>query len=267
MSNTCGKNIYYQPQNGGLCRLHSLNGYFGKEKITVTEFNKYQQEYDTIYKEKFNFESSCKNFDIVASDQKNVVSFILKKHNIYTRYYALNELYGKSTHSHIINILDGEYFFQYNETHIWGCRKKEGLWFRVDSLGGVRPMNINSLSNEKNVGFIVPVDIQKEFFHNLTIIKSILGDNANKTKIKEFLIQKNKEKKIIGELEIPLGICMDILETNLLNNKGDFSPIKKQVKIYNEFLSQFTNGNYNNIDLILAFLPDTLASLTFLNAP
>lgn len=257
--------IYYQQQRGGLCRLHSLNGYFGKEQISVDDFNKYQQEYDVEYKRKFNFESSCQNFDIVASDQKNVVSFILKKYNIYSRYYALNEIYGKNFQEKIVNILDGEYFFIYNESHIWGCRQRDDKWFRVDSMGGIQPVNINTLSREKNIGFIVPVNIQEEFFRNLEIIKSVLGGNPDKEKIKEFLVQKNKERKIIGELEIPLGICMDILETNLLkNNDSEFAPIQEQVKNYNEFLSQFTKGKYNDIDLILEFLPDTLANLTLL---
>ena len=58
---------------------------------------------------------------------------------------------------------------------------------------------------------------------------------------------------------------MDILETNLIKkNDPEFLPIKHQVIKYNEFISQFTKGKYNDIDLILNFLPETLYNLTLL---
>lgn len=265
--------MYYENQSGGLCRLHSINAYFGEAKINETQFNAYMAEYDAEYKIKFNFESSCKNFDIVSSDQKNIVGYIMKKHNVYTKFYALNEIYGKSIKETILNFLEGDYFFIYNEGHIYGARRKRepsgDLWFYIDSLSGVRPMNIESLSHEKNIGFIIPVNIQQEFYHNLNIIKGILGDlNSDPMeKIKEHLIQKNKEKLILGCLELPLSICMDILETNLIKkNDSEFLPIKQQVIKYNEFLSQFTKGKYNDIDLIINFLPETLSNLTLLKS-
>lgn len=265
MSNQNG--IYCERQRDDLCRLHSLNGYFGKEKISIVEFNKYQQDYDDEYKKKFNFSSSCKNFDIVASDQKNIVNYILKKYGIYTRYYAMNQIHNKSIHDYILKVLEGDYFFIYNEGHIWGCRRSENMWYKVDSLGGVSIMNINTLSNEKNIGFIIPVNIRQEFYINLNLIKSIIGENATKEKIQEHLIQKNKEKRILGHLEIPLGICMDILETNLLKkNDATFDPIQCQVIKYNKFLSQFTKGKYNDINLILNYLPDVILNLICLKS-
>lgn len=257
--------IYFQTQSGGLCRLHSLNGYFGKEKISIAEFNKLQNEYDNEYKKKFNFDSTCKNFDIVASDQKNIVNYILKKNGVYTRYYAINQLYKKPINTYIQDIIQGEFFFVYNESHIWGCRLKNGKWFKVDSISGVSPYNINNLSNEKNIGFIVPVNIKKEFYTNLKCIKKTLGV-FSKEDISLYLIQKHKEKKILGELEIPLGICMDIFETNLIKNTGyEFNPIKIQVERYNEFLSKFTDGGYTNIKLILEYLPNILSELVSIN--
>ena len=136
----------------------------------------------------------------------------------------MNEIYGKSIQENILKFLKGNYFFIYNEGHIYGARRKcessGDLWFYVDSLSGVRSMNIESLSYEKNIGFIIPVNIQQEFYYNLKIIKCILGNTHGKSleNIKEHLIQKNKEKLILGYLELPLSICMDILETNLIKN-------------------------------------------------
>jgi hypothetical protein len=274
-------NIYYQSQSGGLCRLHSLNGYFGCEKISLQQFNIIQKKYDDEYKIKFNVESTCKNFDIVASDQKNIINYFLKNIGIYTRYYSINQLYIKSSNktfaeqliikNDLINNLYGDYFFIYNESHIWGCRRRMGKWFKVDSIGGVSHYNINSLLTEKNIGLIIPVDIRDEFYRNLKLIHDELGVSVKNTEttvkntettVKNYLIQKHKEKKILGELEIPLSICMDIFETNLLKkNSIKYNPIKIQVLQYNEFLSKFTKGNYNNITLILEFLPNILLEL------
>lgn len=259
--------IYYQSQSGGLCRLHSLNGFFGKELITQQQFNDYIKEYDKFYKSLYNFTSSCLSFDIISSDQKNIVSFILKKHNVYTKYYALNQLYGKNINDYIIKILQGDWFFIYNDSHIYGARRLNNIWYIVDSMNGVRPINIGLL-NQKNIGFIVPVNIKDEFYRNLKIIKDIFINDNKKTitreLITEYLEQKNKEKLILGELEIPLNLCMDILGTNLIQKKNsdDFLSIQKQVLNYEKFLSKFTKGNYNNLPLILNYLVDILASLT-----
>jgi hypothetical protein len=263
-------NIFYEAQYGGLCRMHSLNGYFGKSKISPAEFQKYIDSYDEEYKEKYNFEASCGLFDIVASDQKNIVNYILKKHGVYSRYYALNQLHGKNIKEHITDILSGDYFFTYNETHIWGCRVLNNQWYKVDSMGGVHQMDINSLMNEKNIGYIVPVNIKTEFYRNLCVIKSVLGEDPSLIHIKEYLTQKNKEKLILDKLEIPINLCMDILDTNLTFHKSKVEPpdlneytsIKTHVNTYAEFLTKFTKGNYNNLDLILDYLPDIIFNLT-----
>lgn len=265
---TIQNDIYYEPQRGGLCRLHSLNCYFEHAKISTADFTKYQKEYDKEYKERFNFESSCSSFDIVASDQKNIVSYILKKHGIYTRYYALNQIFQKNINEHIINILDGDFFFIYNESHIYGARRKNGKWYTVNSIGGVKITNINNFAVQKNLGFIIPVNIQIEFYRHLKIIKEILGNNPELKHIKDYLIKKHKDKLILGQLEIPLGICMDILDTQYqIRASKEFTSIHREVKKYNKFLSKFTNGQYNNIDLILQHLPDIILSLTFLSIP
>jgi hypothetical protein len=127
---------------------------------------------------------------------------------------------------------------------------------------GVIPMDINSLQNEKNIGFIIPVNIKKEFYRNLFLIKTILAGRQQLAEIKEFLIQKNKENLILGDLEIPINLCMDILDTNLfIKNNTEFNPINNIVFRYNKFLSIFTNGKYNDIDLILEYLPDIIFKL------
>jgi hypothetical protein len=264
-------NIYYQHQFGGLCRLHSLNAFFGNEKITTSQFNTLQNLYDKEYADKFNIDVSCKTFDIISSNQKNIVSYILKKFNVYTRYYAINQLYKKSIKENILDIIKGDFFFIYTDSHIWGVRKNnDNNWFMVDSIRGVFSCNINNLTNEKNIGFIIPTNIKTEFYINLELINvslnSVCVNNDYKLEsIKNYLIQKHDEKKILDELEIPLGICMDILETNLLKKNNTpcelFNPIKYNVIKYNEFMNKFTNGRYTDITLILEYLPELILDL------
>ena len=201
------KSIYYEHQDGILCRKHAINAYFGYEKIKVSDFYTFQDKYDGMYKKKFNIDTSCKDFDVVSSDQKNLVSYILKEFGVYTKYYAINELYQQDINE-IINILDGNFFFIYNESHIYGASQNNNKWYTVDSIGGINNININNLTSQKNIGFIVPTDHKKEFYKNISMLKYIIGDYN----IQDFLIQKNKDKLILDNLEIPLSICIDILE-------------------------------------------------------
>ena len=96
--------------------------------------------------------------------------------------------------------------------------------------------------------------------------ENLLPELFSKENLSLYLIQKHKEKKILGDIEIPLSICMDIFETNLIKkSKSEFNPIKIQVEKYNEFLSKFTDGNYTNIKLILEYLPNILSELISIN--
>jgi hypothetical protein len=266
--------IYWQQQSGGLCRMHSLNAYFGKEQISIQQFKKFRSEYDEEYRKKFNLTLSSASFDVVMSDQNNVVSYILKQYKVYTRYYALNQLMSVKSADSILQDLKGDFFFIYNENHIYGARRKSGKWYSVNSMGGVRLINIHRIFKTKNLGFIIPVDIQKEFYTNLLVVKSELCSSLEKNleknleQIKQYLTNQHKEKNVLGKIEIPLGICMDILETNLSTkhtNSIQFNPIAIIVIKYNEFLQEFTKGRYNDIELILAHLPDILLQLSKLN--
>jgi hypothetical protein len=255
--------IYYQSQSGGLCRLHSINGYFEEPRISQDQFAKYQTDYDRIYSKKFKHSASCVNFDLVGSDQTTLVSYILKQNGIYSKYFALNEIYQKPKII-ILTLLDGAYFFIYNTTHIWGVRCKNNQWYSVDSIGGVRPTDLQQIINTKNVGFIIPVNIKTEYYRNLKLIKDTLKidkDVNKKEKIIKFITQKHAEGRVLDNLEIPISICIDILETNLASKRKDskynsssFLPIQIQIEHYNDFISQFSNGRYTDLPLIKKYL-------------
>ena len=98
--------------------------------------------------------------------------------------------------------------------------------------------------------------------YNLQLIKDIISE----CDISKYLITQNKEKKILGDLELPLGVCMDIMETKLMRkNISDYDIIRHNVNAYNNFIKIFIDGNYNNIELILKYIPDIVTELIKIN--
>lgn len=249
-------NIFWERQSGGLCRMHSLNAYFGKSVITPEIFKKYICVYDRYLKNKFNISISSADFDLVNSDQTNLVSYVMKRHGIHLRYYALNTLYGKPLDDAILNT---DFLFMYNFGHIWTIRKKNNIHYKVDSLSGVSRFEIKSLNRLKEIGIMVPVNSEQEF----TLQISRINDIINVQNIKEYLKTLHKEKNILGNIEIPLGVSISILETTLWakKDKTPFSKISNIIKKYNKFIREFSNGNYNNLELILFHVPHLLDEL------
>jgi hypothetical protein len=254
--------IFWEKQTNGLCRMHSINAYFGKTYITPNVFNKYIDIYDNYLTDRFNVITSSRAFDLVNSDQTNIVSYILKRHGIHLRYYALNTLYHKPLDQ---SIKQANVFFVYNFGHIWTVRKKDGVYYKVDSLSGVTSFNITCLNRLKDIGIMLPVELCKEFTTHIHKLKNITYQNQANTRhgIILYLKKLHDKKNILGCMEIPLGVSISILETNLLvkRNKNEFHKIDALVNKYNSFLHKFTKGRYNDINLILQYIPDILLEL------
>jgi hypothetical protein len=268
--------IYWESQVNGLCRLHSINTFFKYKKYTSGEFIKFCNEYDEEKNKLYNMEMSCKSFDLVNSDQQNIISYIIHKNYIYTKYYPINFIYlDKITKDEFYKVhttLNLNTFFIYNELHIWIIKKYNNKWYEVNSLNGVKELHCiidvyDFIKSKKNTGYIIPVDHMTYFYKNLELITREIKTKKN---IENYLKLKNIEKNILGELEVHLNICIDILKF-VLNMKNEilqnttFLKIKKIVNMYYVFIEQFTNKNYNNIDLILKYVPYILNNLFDMN--
>lgn len=246
--------IYYEKQKGGLCRLHALNAYFGKHEITQDRFNKFKFEYDIEYKKKYDLPTSCSSFDIVNSDQNNIIGFILRHYGICTRYYAINQMYKKK-------LVVSDFFFIYNPTHIYGCRKVGNMYFTVDSMSGVKPTQLHKLTRQQNIGFIVPVDADVEYNRNRDIIKKEISGFLNPT---DYLITYINKKIPLGNIEVPLSICMDIIYMKLTSENISFDTDENvlghylAVSSYDDFLSKFTRGNYLDLQISLMCIKSIL---------
>jgi hypothetical protein len=253
--------IYYETQSNDMCRMHSLNAYFGYSKISINDYRGWINTYDDYIKKRFNVRTSSTLFDLTNSDQTNLVSFILKQYKIHTRYYALNNIYSKVLD---IDILRASYIFVYNPDHIWGIRLINNEHYKVDSLGGVTPFNINNLTHIKNIGILVPVPLKYEWSNKVELIKSIMCKEGIETKqqLCDYLRYLHSNNNVLGELEIPLGVAMSILETNMPSIPiPEFKQISDLIKKYIKFLSIFTDGNYNKIDFIIRYIPDIIFEL------
>ena len=176
----------------------------------------------------------------------------------------MNTIYGKSLDP---EVEQAEFVFVYNAGHIWGIRKKNGIHYKVDSMGGVQPFNINSLSGMRDIGLLVPVPLKYEWNKKVNVINSILDREGikNKQHLSMYLTRLHKENKVLDGLEIPLGVAISIMETNIVYPPSPiFKQISNLINKYNSFLSVFTNGNYNKLDLILANVPDIIFDLMVL---
>jgi hypothetical protein len=256
--------IFFEKQSGGLCRMHALNAFFGYSKISPVQFHRYIKEYDEFMLQRFNIKTSSAKFDMVNSDQSSLVSWILKQHKIHARYYALNSVYGKPLDPDFDNT---PFFFMYNDGHIWGIRKKNNIHYKVDSISGVRSISLLSLTREKNVGFLLPVPLKYEWYNQVSKINTILDREyvRSKQELIKYLNMLHTRKMILGDLEIPMCVAVSILETHTPNPSKKFARIGNLINKYNEFLTVFTNGNYNDISLINSYVPDIIFELISLS--
>jgi hypothetical protein len=258
MPNDAHTGIFFERQRGGLCRMHALNAYFNKALITPTIFSIYVKKYDKYLKNRFNVITSSAKFDLVNSDQTTLVAFILREHGIHVRYYSLNSAYNIVLDKEII---DAPFMFVYNDAHIWGIRRINQLYYKVDSIGGVKKININSLRREKNIGLLVPVDKRQEWYTHVRCIRNTLDINSVTTKKQLSMLLKkyHDEKHILGDLEIPMGVSISIMELQAGQSRiTEFTPIHQIIDTYNEFIVLFTAGRYNDLPLILKYVPDII---------
>lgn len=253
--------IFYENQSGGLCRMHSINAFFGYRKITPGLFKKFINEYDKYLQKRFNVDVSSSQFDLINSDQTNLVLWVLKQYCVHMRYYSLNSLYNKPV---VEDIKKAEFVFMYNERHIWGIRLHNGKHYTVDSIGGVRMYNINSIKHTRDIGIMLPVPLKKEWGIMTKKINTILDKENIKSKMDfaNYLKLLHKNKMVLGDIEIPLGVSISILETKMpIPRPPEFNRISDLIEKYNMFVSIFTNGNYNNIELILNNVPGIVFNL------
>lgn len=171
--------MYYERQRGSMCRLHSLNAYFGFKKLDDSDFLDLCEEYDTIIK---GLES--KRMDGFA-EGRCIINYIIDKiDNKYTLTIPIKS-YKNSREfinlDYYKNIIDKNinHFFEFNTNHVWLNKKKNNKWWKIDSISGINEINPRIGKN----GLILVFDSNKNLIDELDHYRN--------------LIKKNKEEKEI----------------------------------------------------------------------
>jgi hypothetical protein len=234
-------NIYYEVQRGGMCRLHAINAYFGYKKYIDTQFWKYADEFDTLQKNKYGDLDSCKSFDLINADQCTLVSYILRQNSIYTRYVSPGNI-----DMHIDAAIASKIFFAFNMDHVWIIKEHNKIWYKVDSMSGVSPINISHICNDKRLGIIIPINNLRDEFKY--ILNKINTDTSND--IISFLQYSYFNKLFMGNVEIYLAALIDILKVQL-NKRPGFKLIENLISLYDEFSRElYCKKLYNDIKFL-----------------
>jgi|SaaInlV_165m_DNA_1040744.scaffolds.fasta_scaffold12475_2 hypothetical protein len=251
-------NIYWESQSGGLCRKHSLNAYFEGPKISENDFPELCKEYDKYIYDKYNVEIHTESNDCMFANDMGIISYLVKKYNhTYCFHFPINYIDYTVKIYNIDNFLswinDTDFFFVYNHNHIWGIKKHQNQWYKVDSLSGVNPINVSGIVNEKNIGLIVPRkystytsdlnrvldSIRKYIIKNGTEPSSLNGI----IKVVKSNIQKNE---LLGDMETLYAMSIDIIEASVSNHG--------LVSIYTKFL-QYFERNKSDTEFIETWFP------------
>jgi hypothetical protein len=262
------ENIYWERQSGGLCRKHSLNVYFGKNKISELDFNNYCNEYDEYLRNTGRAYDNVINNDIIPSNQNTIISYIIEKienkHCIYIQLGGLKKYMVDYKYSGIIDLIkNSNCIFLFNEGHIYCLKYINKEWYKIDSLSGISNYDINHINNE---GLIIPrtnccsiLDLIK-YSNNIFdyLYKNNIKKITDKLELYQFLIELYNKQLLLDELEVNLGIISSIL--NILKLSDSSNEITKD---YNEFIILFEKTK--NIIDIVNYIPDLIIKLYNLN--
>ena len=154
-----------------LCRLHSLNAYFGEDKLSITQFYDYCKEYDGIIdglktKEMDGFSNGRCIINHILEQIDNVYLLLIPinsyntiRNNIDIDYYTI-----------LIKKLDG--YFEFNKGHIWYIKKIKDDWIKIDNLSGEHKINEPKIGKNGYLLVINDKHIYNEMNHYITILSS-----------------------------------------------------------------------------------------------
>ena len=250
--------IFWERQEGNLCRKHSLNAYFGCTKISTSKFTDYCNQYNKYIFEKYNIKIDISSSDYVLSNDIGIIPYILKDFTkIYCFHLPINQINESlkimniSSFDSICNTSD--YMFAYNHDHIWGLKKVNNSWKKIDSLSGISNINILSIPNEKNVGVIIPRN--KENWNNdyniileaiKNYIKKMNKNSNNLNEIRDCIIHTWNKNEMLSYLEPLTGTLIDIISC--------ISPNHGILGIYDKFL-KFFEKNKTDKEFICSWFP------------
>ena len=168
-------NIYWEKQSGDLCRMHSLNAYFGYNRLNKSTFIEYCSKYDTVIKGLQN--ETMDGF----SEGRCIISYILDI--LESKYIFLIPINSYSNarkdidikrYNKLIYNLNG--FFEFNKGHVWYNKNINGNWYKIDSISGVNRINNPTINNNGYLLIIEDKHLYNELYY---YIQHIYNNESN----------------------------------------------------------------------------------------
>jgi hypothetical protein len=250
-------NIYFESQRGGLCRMHSLNAFYGHPLLNEASFAKCLSEFDREYNQMGI--PSCSSWDSIIANQENVIAYFLRiKSKLATIYIPPNyveqtfKLWGVDKLSELVDPLYPKVFV-FNESHIWLVLKQHNKWHSADSLSGIRPTDLEQLGRSKNLGFIIVLGttniclaltrikqrIVNTIDHNISIVHS--NTQYSKQKLFNYIHTELMNRKGISSYEIDLSTFFHYLHI--------VQPNHKSFKIFWNFFVKYQQSPANFVNI------------------
>lgn len=207
------RDVYVEKQRGGLCRLHAINAFFGREELSEDDFNMYCGQYDKFY-ENISM-PKAKDWDAVVANQENLIAFILKRKLgmgvIFAPPNHVKETLEQWQAKSILDLIDPslERFFMFNASHVWVVLKANNKWKRVDSLSGIQNVNLQAVTSIENHGFmtVLPPKAMRSALLNIRHrIKDMIYDVIGAKTVFGFYTQKDITQFVDTELQARRGI-------------------------------------------------------------
>ena len=245
------QHIYCERQRGDLCRLHSINAYFGYKKIDEDEFFKYCSEYDEVIK-------GLKTIDMDGfAEGRCIISYILDTlDKQYVYLIPINSYNGARNHididryNKLIKLVNG--FFEFNKGHVWFNKKINGIWYKIDSISGVNMINEPSIRKNGILLIIDDKHLYNELFYYLNLVdksdRSDTNDNNHSNiqvilinlyyALKNVKLNNTNDEKYNTYIDIFRNIqklLSDYIENDRLNKNNEKS-IKTIFRLINLFI-------------------------------
>lgn len=233
-------NIYCEKQRGDLCRLHSINNYFGYEKYSEKEFYRFCDAYDKLI-----IGLNSRNMDGFA-EGRSIISYIMDINKIFVLLIPINSYSGSRAHldmerySRFLNNIES--CFEFNKSHIWINKKLDGIWYKIDSISGINSIDKPNFHNNET-GFFLVVENINLFIEIEHYIR----------KIRKIIFPKNLENpENLEDIEIhlySLYFCLKHISINSSINSSIESSktllinLRNTLKIYIELKREISSPN------------------------
>ena len=143
--------MFHQKQKGNYCRCHAINNLFGKELLTLKEFDNYCNEYD----KKNNFAiGSSRNGHLFYNNggNDNIFGYVMKKKGISVKMEHF-DFYSRKKIKHFNNSTMG--YIIYDRGHTKCIRIVNGERWLIDSMR-TKPQKLSSMevAEKRGIGVI-----------------------------------------------------------------------------------------------------------------